>query len=116
MFLLISYIGVALTAIWLTEKLIRLLTPSTLEILRDSEPADLRTLVAFARAFLRKERIVSLLFVSTSAGLVAKYMAGWVGPPGYFLEDINLLCIIFVWLDFRLTGGPSEHQRRGSPV
>jgi hypothetical protein len=109
MFLLLSYVGVAGTAMWLVDKLLRLV-----DRMGDLAPVDRHRVFAFVQSRRRGEPFISFLFVTTGLGLIAKYIAGWNGPPGYFLEDVNLLCLIFFWVDFRLANdlGP----RQGNPA
>ncbi len=108
MFLLISYLGAAVSVVWLADKVVRLLLTSSGG--GDAALTQL-PLVHFAGEFAREEPVVTLVFAGTSLGLIAKYLAGWVGLPNYFLEDINLLCLAFFWIAFRLRGLGRTNRR-----
>jgi hypothetical protein len=104
MFLFLSYLGAAGTAIWLVEQFLRLVPlAGRPESSSDRTSPDLRQIARFARGFAKTEPIIALLFLTTSLALIGKYFAAWVAPPGYFLETINLFCVIGFWLNYRVS-------------
>jgi hypothetical protein len=113
----LAYLGTAITAIGAIRAIARLITNSaTVRPQLPANPVTFQTLWRLAKHLYREEVIILGVFVLTSVSLVAKYFAGWNGPPGYFLEFINLLCIINFWIHFRLTDLSTEQVAMKAPV
>ena len=99
-----GYLGTVITAIATLKAVGRFRANSTdASVVLPNNRADIETMIRLAKHLYREERVVLLLFVLTSLGLVAKYFTAWTSPPGYFLEVINLFCAVNVWIHFRTT-------------
>ena len=101
---LLGYIGTTITAIVVLKAVARLIANSTgANPPKPSNTLTFRTLWRLAKHVYREEPVILGFFLFTSWGLLAKYLADWKGPPGNFLEVINVLCVINFWVHFRLT-------------
>jgi hypothetical protein len=112
LFLALGYLGTAMTAIATMKAVARLVTGSaSLSPRLPTNPLTFQTLWRLVKHVYREEVIIIGIFALSLIGLIAKYFADWDGLPGYFLEFINLLCIINFWIHFRLTDlGPKPRS------
>ena len=101
---LLSYIGLAITAIVALKGVARLVVDSmNSQVQLPKNSLTLQTLWQLAKHLYRHETIILGFFLLTSVGLIAEYFTGWSGPPRNFLEVMNILCIVNFWVHFRTT-------------